>query len=114
MTNFIDLNAGPEGVHFSWTGADGERVQVRGDLTQVRFRGKEIEVTRPAAGKGAQTGGGACCIECDTERRRALPWPEGLSRQMIVCPHCGSKRCPRAQRHDSACTGAANPLPPTG
>ena len=31
---------------------------------------------------------------------------------MILCPHCGNKRCPRASDHDLACTGSNEPGQP--
>jgi hypothetical protein len=32
-------------------------------------------------------------------------WPLNLT-QMILCPTCGNKRCPRASDHRNACTGS--------
>lgn len=29
--------------------------------------------------------------------------------QMIVCPHCGNKRCPKATDHSFACTDSNEP-----
>lgn len=31
------------------------------------------------------------------------------SKQMIVCPTCGNKRCPHASDHDLACTDSNEP-----
>ena len=32
--------------------------------------------------------------------------------QMIVCPNCGNKRCPKASDHDLECTGSNDPGQP--
>ena len=34
------------------------------------------------------------------------------SKQMIVCPICGNKRCPHASDHDFECTGSNEPQQP--
>lgn len=35
-----------------------------------------------------------------------------LSEQMIVCPECGYKRCPKATDHELKCTGSNEPGQP--
>lgn len=32
--------------------------------------------------------------------------------QMILCPVCGNKRCPRANSHENECTGSNEPGQP--
>jgi hypothetical protein len=53
------------------------------------------------------------CHRCVEERERDIPWTERPSR-MIVCEHCGNKRCPHATDHRHACTGSNEPDQPGG
>lgn len=48
------------------------------------------------------------CWTCVSERRT----PALAGQVMIVCPECGNKRCPKASRHDNACTGSNDPGQP--
>ena len=59
--------------------------------------------------------------ECATlmERERIKCWCEtcrpitlGEDMRMVLCPTCGSKRCPRATDHRNACTGSNEPGQP--
>ncbi len=46
---------------------------------------------------------GKCgCWACHRERGES-PW------HYIVCPTCGSKRCPKANNHNHACTNSNEP-----
>lgn len=47
------------------------------------------------------------CINC----REALE-PGSSRRIMVLCPTCGSKRCPHATHHDNPCTGSNAPGQP--
>lgn len=55
----------------------------------------------------------ACCHRCERPRIEReilagiIPW-----RQMIVCPNCGNKRCPKASDHDLPCSGSNEPGQP--
>ena len=42
------------------------------------------------------------CYRCEADRGQYLA-------RMIVCPVCGSKRCPHATDHREACTGSNEP-----
>ncbi len=42
------------------------------------------------------------CHRCLRERRE-------MRAQMILCPCCGNKRCPKASDHDLKCTGSNEP-----
>lgn len=44
-----------------------------------------------------------CCHKCA---------PQGISYQMIMCPDCGNKRCPKASDHNLACTNSNEPGQP--
>jgi hypothetical protein len=48
------------------------------------------------------------CIACESQDSQDFLRLTGNMRfgGMIVCPDCGSKRCPKASHHDSACTGS--------
>lgn len=49
---------------------------------------------------------GLCgCWRCIKER-------DEMRAQMIVCPTCHCKRCPKASDHDLACTGSNEPGQP--
>ena len=50
------------------------------------------------------------CRQCRRDRNaEEVPgWPVELTR-MILCPSCGSKRCPHATDHRHACTGSNEP-----
>jgi hypothetical protein len=56
--------------------------------------------------------GGCPCGTCYGARMSTLPWPDRISRLMVVCEHCGNKRCPHATHHDNACTGSNEPGQP--
>lgn len=45
----------------------------------------------------------ACIDKYDLRSPEGLPL--GLT-QLVVCPVCGNKRCPRASNHELACTGS--------
>lgn len=43
---------------------------------------------------------GKCgCLTCIGERGE-------LAAHMVVCPDCGNKRCPKANKHTNACTNS--------
>ena len=44
------------------------------------------------------------CRKCEAAR-----W---LNTNMIVCEHCGNKRCPHAEDHDLLCMGSNAPNQP--
>jgi len=44
------------------------------------------------------------CYECLKDTKED-GWPITLS-QMILCPDCGNKRCPKATDHNNACTNS--------
>lgn len=50
------------------------------------------------------------CFECINDPSMGLLNP--VRHQMIVCPQCGNKRCPRATSHDLACSGSNEPGQP--
>lgn len=68
------------------------------------FPGAKPEVDR------APTWGTCGCWTCVSE---FLTEREGenaiLFMPFIVCPSCGNKRCPKATRHDQACSGSNEP-----
>lgn len=45
-----------------------------------------------------------CCYNCATPAQRMS--------QMIACPNCGNKRCPKATDHNHRCTGSNEPGQP--
>ncbi len=47
-----------------------------------------------------------CIKEKDLRNEMGFPLSSG---QMIVCPDCGNKRCPRASDHELDCTGSNEP-----
>jgi len=48
------------------------------------------------------------CYECLNDLRvPALENP--VNTQMILCPECGNKRCPKATSHTLGCTGSNEP-----
>lgn len=51
------------------------------------------------------------CIEDFDLRDGVLHLPLSCG-QMILCPVCGNKRCPRAYNHRNACTGSNEPGQP--
>jgi hypothetical protein len=51
------------------------------------------------------------CHRCVEERERDIPLTQRPLR-MIVCEHCGNKRCPHASDHRHACTGSNEPDQP--
>jgi len=54
--------------------------------------------------------GDCICHRCIREKDLRGPGPMNAfplsAVQMIVCPICGNKRCPKASNHDLACTGS--------
>lgn len=50
------------------------------------------------------------CHRCISEHKLGqqvgFMWLPLSSTKMILCPICGSKRCPRASDHDLECTGS--------
>lgn len=53
------------------------------------------------------------CHTC-TAKRRAQTSPSEFAKdamrlQMVLCPVCGNKRCPRASDHNLVCTGSNEP-----
>lgn len=48
-----------------------------------------------------KSGPAKCCYNCATPAQRMS--------QMIVCPNCGNKRCPKATDHNHRCTGSNEP-----
>jgi hypothetical protein len=54
-------------------------------------------------GPAPDVGARICCHKCA---------PQGISYQMILCPTCGNKRCPKASDHDLACTNSNEPGQP--
>lgn len=46
------------------------------------------------------------CIEDYDLRHPEIPQLGFDSAQMILCEHCGNKRCPHASDHRLACTGS--------
>jgi len=53
-----------------------------------------------------ETAEGACrCWRCTREADR-------MATQMVVCPNCGNKRCPKASDHRLACTNSNEPGQP--
>lgn len=49
---------------------------------------------------------------CATCRPNGV-WIDGFPRsRMILCEHCGNKRCPHATDHRLACTGSNEPGQP--
>ena len=51
------------------------------------------------------------CYNCMNKIKDARGWPLTMS-TFIVCPECGSKRCPRATDHNLACTDSNDPGQP--
>lgn len=53
------------------------------------------------------------CTRCLTERdeRTDYGWPITATR-MILCEHCGNKRCPHANDHRNDCTNSNEPGQP--
>jgi len=51
-----------------------------------------------------QSGRGICCWDCASDLERVT--------QMIVCPECGNKRCPRSTHHNYKCTDSNEPGQP--
>lgn len=49
---------------------------------------------------------GVCCHTCDAAEHDKTGKPWDLLNQMIVCPDCGNKRCPKASDHTLACTNS--------
>jgi hypothetical protein len=47
----------------------------------------------------------ACIKEFDLRSQGSLQLPLNMT-QMIVCPRCGNKRCPKANDHRNACTNS--------
>ncbi len=60
--------------------------------------------------RGGGVGGPACwCQQCRNAYADTLTGMEKFrfhGSQMVVCPDCGNKRCPRANFHENACTGS--------
>jgi hypothetical protein len=50
------------------------------------------------------------CHTCNRDRKVG-GFPYAMT-QMIVCPDCGNKRCPKATYHALACTGSNEPNQP--
>lgn len=53
----------------------------------------------------------AGCSQCSTCLSR-VKGTLGLpltAHQMVLCPDCGNKRCPKATHHDNACSGSNEP-----
>ena len=44
-----------------------------------------------------------CCNTCQSRDLALQPFPWNLTRIMVVCPECGSKRCGKAEWHDNPC-----------
>ena len=52
------------------------------------------------------------CYNCLSNKFDALTgFPVTMS-MMVVCEHCGNKRCPHATDHELACTGSNEPGQP--
>lgn len=71
---------------------------------------KLMEATPIKIGGGAarETFGCGRCFECLDPLRIGFLSPA----QMIVCPDCGNKRCPKATLHTFRCTGSNEPGQP--
>lgn len=52
---------------------------------------------------------GCNCHTCIRERNITVGGLPLNTVQMIVCPICGNKRCPKADNHRNACTGSNEP-----
>lgn len=58
------------------------------------------------------------CLYCETEWHNRMDdidpdgWVSRISRQMVVCKSCGSKRCPKATYHGHECTKSNEPGQP--
>lgn len=58
------------------------------------------------------TGVSLCgCLQCLRARDVPGELPQELQR-MVLCPTCGNKRCPHANRHENACTDSNAPGQP--
>lgn len=52
----------------------------------------------------------ACRHRCDRQRIECELLADLIPcRQMIVCPNCGNKRCPKSIDHDLPCSGSNEP-----
>lgn len=56
------------------------------------------------------TAGEPChCQRCTDDKHRVIGDDAFMFEGMIICPHCGNKRCPHATDHDFDCTGSNEP-----
>lgn len=71
--------------------------------------GQDVRVASEGEHLVFRTPGTVCgCVSCDEADRARLAELTGDDRvlfrsRMIVCPDCGSDRCPRAAHHDNEC-----------
>lgn len=52
------------------------------------------------------------CYRCEERRDMELRRFPAILTKMIVCEHCGNKRCPHATNHRYACTRSNEPGQP--
>lgn len=50
-----------------------------------------------------------CCRRCAQTEKDEQFGLHLMATVMVVCPHCGNKRCPRATSHENKCSGSNLP-----
>ena len=91
---------------------DGTRIETS-EKDQVFYKPENACHMQPVKAIHATFNPSCPCATCQDK----LPSPlgRGIPRSrtwMIVCEHCGNKRCPHATHHDNPCTGSNDPGQP--
>ncbi len=50
------------------------------------------------------------CLTCLQSTRSNVDGTPVVFFRMILCEHCGNKRCPHATNHEFRCTGSNEPM----